>query len=233
MSPLIELSEIEKVYQMGEVPLTALKGITLSIKKGEFVAIMGASGSGKSTLMNLIGLLDQPTSGSYKLEGKETSTLSQNKMAELRNTKFGFVFQSYNLLPRYTALKNVELPLLYSNSSPSARRKASEECLKRVGLSDRMKHKSNQMSGGEQQRVSIARALVVNPAVLLADEPTGNLDTKTGREILKIFKDLDNGEKTIILVTHDPQVAEICRRIITIQDGEVLSDLSQEPNQHL
>lgn len=217
---LIRFEDIKRIYDMGETQVRALRGITYSIQQGDIVAIMGPSGSGKSTLMNLIGCLDRPTEGKYFLEGEEVSTLDKNRLARIRNKKIGFVFQTFNLLARTTALENTELPLLYSNVS---RKKAKELALKSlslVGLEGRELHKTNQLSGGEQQRVAIARALVNNPSLLLADEPTGNLDTKTGKEIMEIFKKL-NQEKniTVILVTHDSEVAQIAHQRIYLRDG--------------
>jgi len=219
---LIRLEDIKRIYDVGETQVRALRGITYSIQQGDIVAIMGPSGSGKSTLMNLIGCLDRPTEGKYFLEGEEVSTLDKNRLARIRNKKIGFVFQTFNLLARTTALENTELPLLYSNVS---RKKAKELALKSlslVGLEGRELHKTNQLSGGEQQRVAIARALVNNPSLLLADEPTGNLDTKTGGEIMEIFKNL-NQEKniTIILVTHDSEVSQIAHQRIYLRDGLV------------
>lgn len=219
---LIRLKDIKRIYDMGETQVRALRGITYSIQQGDIVAIMGPSGSGKSTLMNLIGCLDRPTEGKYFLEGEEVSTLDKNRLARIRNKKIGFVFQTFNLLARTTALENIELPLLYSNVS---RKKAKELALKSlslVGLEGRELHKTNQLSGGEQQRVAIARALVNNPSLLLADEPTGNLDTKTGGEIMEIFKNL-NQEKniTVILVTHDSEVSQIAHQRIYLRDGLV------------
>lgn len=217
---LIRFEDIKRIYDMGETQVRALRGITYSIQQGDIVAIMGPSGSGKSTLMNLIGCLDRPTEGKYFLEGEEVSTLDKNRLARIRNKKIGFVFQTFNLLARTTALENTELPLLYSNVS---RKKAKELALKSlslVGLEGRELHKTNQLSGGEQQRVAIARALVNNPSLLLADEPTGNLDSKTGKEIMEIFKKL-NQEKniTVILVTHDSEVAQIAHQRIYLRDG--------------
>lgn len=217
---LIRFEDIKRVYDMGETQVRALRGITYSIQQGDIVAIMGPSGSGKSTLMNLIGCLDRPTEGKYFLEGEEVSTLDKNRLARIRNKKIGFVFQTFNLLARTTALENTELPLLYSNVSRKKAKALALKSLSLVGLEGRELHKTNQLSGGEQQRVAIARALVNNPSLLLADEPTGNLDTKTGREIMEIFKKL-NQEKniTVILVTHDSEVAQIARQRIYLRDG--------------
>ncbi|MCK4263721.1 MAG: ABC transporter ATP-binding protein, partial [Candidatus Aminicenantes bacterium] len=217
---LIRFEDIKRVYDMGETQVRALRGITYSIQQGDIVAIMGPSGSGKSTLMNLIGCLDRPTEGKYFLEGEEVSTLDKNRLARIRNKKIGFVFQTFNLLARTTALENTELPLLYSNVSRKKAKALALKSLSLVGLEGRELHKTNQLSGGEQQRVAIARALVNNPSLLLADEPTGNLDTKTGREIMEIFRKL-NQEKniTVILVTHDSEVAQIAHQRIYLRDG--------------
>ncbi len=217
---LIRFEDIKRIYDVGETQVRALRGITYSIQQGDIVAIMGPSGSGKSTLMNLIGCLDRPTEGKYFLEGEEVSTLDKNRLARIRNKKIGFVFQTFNLLARTTALENTELPLLYSNMPGKKAKALALKSLSLVGLEGRELHKTNQLSGGEQQRVAIARALVNNPSLLLADEPTGNLDTKTGREIMEIFKKL-NQEKniTIILVTHDSEVAQISHQRIYLRDG--------------
>jgi len=218
---MIELEGITKVYRMGEVEVNALRGITLSITKGEMVAIIGASGSGKSTLLNIIGCLDRPTSGKYIFDGADVSQLSDNQLAEMRNRKFGFVFQEYNLLSRVTALSNVELPLIYGGSGH--RHKGAMEALERVGLGARAKHKPTELSGGEQQRVAIARALVNNPALILADEPTGNLDSKTTTEIISIFRQLNQEGITVIIVTHEADIASQTQRIIRLHDGEIIS----------
>ena len=217
---LIRLEDIKRIYDMGETQVRALRGITYSIQQGDIVAIMGPSGSGKSTLMNLIGCLDRPTEGKYFLEGEEVSTLDKNRLARIRNKKIGFVFQTFNLLARTTALENTELPLLYSNVSRKKTKELALKSLSLVGLEGRELHKTNQLSGGEQQRVAIARALVNNPSLLLADEPTGNLDTKTGREIMEIFKKLNQKKNiTIILVTHDSEVSQIAHQRIYLRDG--------------
>jgi len=221
---LIELRDIRKTYHLGEVPLDVLKGVSLNVAGGEYVALMGASGSGKSTLMNILGCLDHPTSGEYWLEGREISGLSATERARLRNRTIGFVFQSFNLLPRTTALENVMMPLIYTREELSEQQKKERavELLRKVGLADRSGHQQSQLSGGEQQRVAIARALVNNPRVLLADEPTGNLDSRTSAEILRMFRQLNSDEGiTIILVTHDPGVAECAGRIIRVMDGLV------------
>ena len=219
---MISIENITKVYQMGKVEVRALRGLTLSITEGEMVAIIGASGSGKSTLMNIIGCLDKPTTGRYLLDGADVSQLNDNRLAELRNKKFGFVFQDYNLLSRASALANVELPLIYSNIRH--RRKQAMEALERVGLEARANHKPTELSGGEQQRVAIARALVNNPSLILADEPTGNLDTNVTAEIIKIFCQLNREGITIALVTHERDVASQTKRIISLMDGQVVSD---------
>jgi ABC-type lipoprotein export system ATPase subunit len=221
---LIELRDIHKTYLLGEVPLAVLKGVSLSVAGGEFVALMGASGSGKSTLMNILGCLDHPTSGEYWLDGREISRLSAREQARLRNRTIGFVFQSFNLLPRTTALENVMMPLTYTREGLSEQQKKERavELLRKVGLADRIGHQQSQLSGGEQQRVAIARSLVNHPRVLLADEPTGNLDSATSEEILRMFQQLNSDEGiTIILVTHDPAVAHCARRIIRIRDGVI------------
>ena len=219
---MIELDHIAKIYRMGKVEVPALRGIDLTIKQGEMVAIIGASGSGKSTLMNIIGFLDQPTAGKYMLEGTDVSRLNDNRLAELRNKKIGFVFQTFNLLPRASALSNVELPLLYGNGGQ--RHQRSLEALERVGLGERANHKPTELSGGEQQRVAIARALVNNPSLILADEPTGNLDSASTTEIIRIFSQLHQEGITVILVTHEMDVATQTQRIIRLLDGKITSD---------
>jgi putative ABC transport system ATP-binding protein len=227
--PVIALQNISKVYEGSAVPVRALRGVTLSMRAGEFVAIRGASGSGKSTLMNIIGCLDRPTGGSYYLDGRDVDKLSRTELANLRNRKLGFVFQGFNLLKRYSALDNVALPLVYAGVSPFRRRSKAMEVLELVGLKDRAHHLPNQLSGGQQQRAAIARALVNEPQILLADEPTGNLDSTTGTEILAEFKRLNKElGQTIVLVTHDPAVAAQAPREITIRDGVVESDISNE-----
>ena len=220
---MIELANVTKLYRIGTIDVTALAGVSLSIRRGEIVAVMGPSGSGKSTLMNVLGCLDVPTSGNYFLEGQQVGSLNGNGLAEIRNRKIGFVFQTYNLLPRLTALANVELPLLYGNGGD--RRRRALEALDRVGLSDRTGHRPTELSGGQQQRVGIARALVKDPAILLADEPTGNLDSRSSAEIITILKGLNRDEgRTVIIVTHEPDVAAEARRVITMHDGMVVGD---------
>jgi len=221
---MIELYDIYKIYKMGDINLYALNSVNLKILKNEFVAILGPSGSGKSTLMNIIGCLDTPTSGRYILDGNEASKLSDNQLAEIRNSKIGFVFQNFNLIPQLTALENVELPLIYKGVPASVRHKLAKEALARVGLEHRMHHRPRELSGGQQQRVAIARALVTNPAIILADEPTGNLDSKSGAEIMQIFKELHAQGSTIILITHDNNIAAQARRIVRIQDGQIIED---------
>ncbi len=220
---MIELSDVTKVYNIGTIKVLALDGVSISIQRGEMVAIMGPSGSGKSTLMNVLGCLDVPTSGHYLLDGLEVGSMGGNQLAEIRNRKIGFVFQTYNLLPRLTAQANVELPLLYGGGN--GRKRRALEALDRVGLSDRIEHKPTELSGGQQQRVGIARALVKDPAILLADEPTGNLDSRSSAEILDILKTLNRDEgRTVIIVTHEPDIAAEARRVITMRDGMVVSD---------
>lgn len=222
---VIELEEITKVYRMGDIEVHALRGVTLSICQGEMVAIMGPSGSGKSTLMNVIGCLDQPTGGIYRLASEDVSRFSDDRLAEVRSKRIGFVFQSFNLLPRTEALANVELPLVYSGTRPSERRQRALNALQMVGLSERVHHRPNELSGGQQQRVAIARALVNTPRIILADEPTGNLDSKAGAEVMGIFQRLNVEQGiTVILVTHEPEIAEHCRRVVHIYDGKIRSD---------
>ena len=228
MQYLIETLGLTKHYRVGLETVTALTDISIAISEGEFVAIMGASGSGKSTLMNQLGCLDTPTSGRYLLEGTDISGLPPEALADLRNRKIGFCFQSYNLLPRATALANVELPLIYAGMSAHLRRKRARAVLDEVGLGDRVKHLPTQLSGGQQQQVAIARALVNKPALILADEPTGTLDSKTGREIMGLFDRLNQGGITIIIVTHDQNVANFARRIISLRDGFLIEDRTRE-----
>jgi putative ABC transport system ATP-binding protein len=221
---LINVHDIKKTYKMGNVEVNALKGVAFNVEKGEFIAIMGPSGSGKSTLMDILGCLSKPTSGSYKLENEDVGNLSDNRLAEIRNRKIGFVFQSFNLLSRTTALHNVELPLIYNGLSRKERRTRALSALESVGLADRVNHKSNELSGGQIQRVAIARALVNNPSIIFADEPTGNLDTKSGEEIMAIFDRLKEQGNTIIMVTHERQIAEHAGRIIHLKDGLIEQD---------
>jgi len=218
---LIQAKDLMKVYKMDGEEVHALDGVSLDIAPGEYVAIMGPSGSGKSTLMNLLGCLDTPTSGSYVLDGEEIAKLDDNGLARIRNRKIGFVFQTFNLLPRATSLHNVELPLVYSGISGAERKKRAMAAMESVGLGPRALHRPNELSGGERQRVAVARALVTHPSLILADEPTGNLDTKTGKEIMALFGSLHGQGNTIILVTHDRTVAENARRIVTIRDGKI------------
>jgi len=224
MTRVIETQEVTKDFPMAEETVHALRGVSLTVEPGEFCSIIGPSGSGKSTLMDIIGCLSRPTSGKYFLDGQDVSKLPDKKLAEVRNKKIGFVFQAYHLLARATALKNVELPLIYAGVGKRARRRKAEEALDRVGLSDRMGHRSNQLSGGQKQRVAIARALVTDPSLILADEPTGNLDSKSGEEILEILEDLHRQGNTLIIVTHDPKIAQRTNRIIRIFDGLIDSD---------
>jgi putative ABC transport system ATP-binding protein len=223
---LIEIRDLVKVYSLGEVEIRALDGVSLSIAKGEFVAIMGPSGSGKSTLMNLLGCLDRPTSGSYVLDGADVSSLDGNERAEIRNSKIGFVFQSFNLLPRTSAIENVELPLLYSDNGVGSgdRIARAKEALRRVGLAGREKSTPSQLSGGQQQRVAIARALITGPPMILADEPTGNLDTRTSEEVLAIFQELNDQGETVLLITHEPDIAQYAKRNIVLRDGKIVKD---------
>jgi len=221
---MLEIKKIKKIYQMGKVKVEALKGVSFYIDKGEFVAIMGPSGSGKSTLMHIIGCLDQPTEGSFIIGGKDVSKLNDDRLAEIRNKSIGFVFQQFNLLSRTSILHNVEIPLIYAGLKTKQRREMAKQALVSVGLGDRVKHKPNEISGGEKQRAAIARALVNNPLIILADEPTGNLDTKTGEEIMKIFYKLHQQGNTVIMVTHEAEIARHARRIIHLRDGLIEKD---------
>jgi putative ABC transport system ATP-binding protein len=221
---LIQMTGIVKDYEMGEATVHALRGMDLAVEGGEFLAIVGPSGSGKSTLMNLIGCLDRPTSGEYYLDGRKVDSLSDDELARIRNKKIGFIFQTFNLLPRTNCLHNVELPLLYSSVSRKDREKTALEILERVGLSDRVYHNPNELSGGERQRVAIARALVNDPTIVLADEPTGNLDSRTGSEIMAILSGLNKEGKTIVLVTHEKYIADYSARVVYLRDGQVVSE---------
>lgn len=225
---LINLSNIDKIYKMGLTEIRAIDGVSMEVEPSEYIAIMGPSGSGKSTLMNLMGCLDTPTSGSYILNDMEVAHLDDDKLAEIRNKEIGFVFQTFNLLPRANALQNVELPLIYSNISARERRKRTLQALEVVGLKDRVSHKPSELSGGERQRVAIARALVNSPSLLLADEPTGNLDSKMGEEIMKVFDRLHEEKNTIIVVTHEEHIARHAKRVIRLLDGKIISDERQE-----
>jgi putative ABC transport system ATP-binding protein len=227
---IIEVSNLKKDFHVGDVTVRALKGVNLTINEGEFVAIMGASGSGKSTMLNILGCLDKPTSGEYKLDGISIADLNKNQLAELRNKKLGFVFQTYNLLSRTTALENVELPLFYNpNVRVKERKERAMHALEAVGLADRMSHMPNQLSGGQQQRVAIARSLVNDPVVILADEATGNLDTRTSFEIMDLFQKLNEQGKTIVFVTHEPDIARLTSRNIVFRDGLIIRELEVEP----
>jgi len=224
---LIEVSRLGKVYRMGEVDVHALRDVSLTIEEGESVAIMGPSGSGKSTLMNILGCLDRPTSGDYRLAGEDVSRLDRNALAGLRNRTLGFVFQNFNLLSRTSALENVELPLLYAGVSAQERHRRAREALERVGLGDRIHHHPNQMSGGQQQRVAVARALVMRPRLIVADEPTGNLDSRTSIEIMALFQDLGRSGITLLLVTHEPDIARYASRVVLMRDGRIQADQRQ------
>jgi len=224
----LEFREITKSYVMGENTVHALKSISSTIKKGEWVSIMGPSGSGKSTLMNILGCLDRPTTGKYFLDGAEVGSLGDDQLATERNKKIGFVFQNFNLLPRMDSLNNVALPLIYAGIPREERLKKAAHALERVGLGDRLDHRPNELSGGQRQRVAIARALVNDPTIVLADEPTGNLDTRSGEEVMEIFKDLHRQGRTIVLVTHEPEIAEFAERVIVVRDGIIIEDRRKE-----
>ena len=229
--PLISIQEVTKVFQMGDVEVRALRGVSLDIQPGEFVAVRGPSGSGKSTLMNIIGCLDRPTTGRYLLDGVDVAPMDRDALARIRNQRLGFVFQSFNLLPRTTALENVELPLLYAGLRRQERHARAAESLRRVGLGDRMDHTPSRLSGGQQQRVAIARALVSEPKLILADEPTGNLDSRTSVEVMALFQELKETGITLVLVTHEPDIATFVGRQIVVRDGHIASDRRQIPVQ--
>jgi putative ABC transport system ATP-binding protein len=229
--PVIEITDVTKVYQTGDVSLRALDGVTLRVDEGEFVAVMGSSGSGKSTLMNIVGCLDRPTSGTFVLAGRRVSGMSRGELARVRNRVVGFVFQQFNLLSRTSALENVELPLEYGGVSSRQRRKRATEALVRVGLAQRLHHHPNQLSGGQQQRVAIARAIVNDPKVILADEPTGALDSRTSVDVMAIFQELWRSGITVVLVTHESDVAEFASRVVHMKDGQIVSDKRQEPKE--
>ena len=228
-APILEATDLTKVYTMDKIEVRALRGVSLAVHPGEFVSVMGTSGSGKSTLMNILGCLDRPTSGSYRLAGREVAGLSRSELAVVRNQVLGFVFQSFNLLARTTALENVELPMVYAGVGGAERRRRASEALQRVGLGERQDHTPNQLSGGQQQRVAIARAIVNRPKLILADEPTGNLDTRTSLEIMALFQELGRTGITILLVTHEPDIAAFTGRVITMRDGKIKSDVTQTP----
>jgi putative ABC transport system ATP-binding protein len=228
-APLIHVADVHKVYQTGDVEVRALNGVSLDVNAGEFVAVMGSSGSGKSTLMNILGCLDRPTLGAYVLAGRVVSAMSKDELAEIRNEVLGFVFQSFNLLARTSALENVELPLVYRGVRSRARHERAVRSLERVGLGARLDHTPAQLSGGQQQRVAIARALVGDPKVILADEPTGNLDSRTSLEVMGLFQELGRQGITVVLVTHEPDIAQFASRVVVVKDGSILSDKRQEP----
>jgi len=228
----LSLRDVVKTYDMGAAQVHALRGVSLDIVKNEYVAVMGPSGSGKSTLMHVIGCLDVPTSGSYTLEGQIVAEMSENQLAEIRNQQIGFVFQTFNLIPRASIFHNVELPLVYGGVSKAQRRRRTENAIERVGLADRMKHKPNELSGGQRQRVAIARALVCNPSIILADEPTGNLDSKTGAEIMSVLDELHTAGQTIILVTHEDYIAKHALRTVRLMDGMIESDVANGRDPH-
>jgi len=225
---MIDVQNLKKIYKLGDIEVPALRGVDLAVNKNEYLAIMGPSGSGKSTLMNIIGCLDVPTEGTYVLNGSDVSQLADDELAEIRNKQIGFVFQTFNLLPRANALHNVELPLIYSGISRTTRKNLAKTALEKVGLGDRMHHKPNELSGGQRQRVAIARALVNDPAIILADEPTGNLDSNTGEEIMEVFEQLYKSGNTIILITHEEYIANHSKRVIRLLDGMIQSDQSSD-----
>ena len=226
---LIEIRDVQKIYEMGAERVAALRGVSIDITKGEFVAVMGSSGSGKSTLMNILGCLDRPTSGSYHLEGREVSRLSRGELAEVRNRSLGFVFQNFNLLARTSALENVELPLVYGGVATRERQARAKEALTRVGLGNRLDHTPSQLSGGQQQRVAFARAIVNRPHLILADEPTGNLDSRTSIEVMTLFQELGKTGMTVVLVTHEPDIAQYATRVLVVRDGKIQRDERQTP----
>ena len=230
MEEIIRLEHISKIYHPGENEIRALSDVSLTIHKGEFVAIVGQSGAGKSTLMNLLGCLDTPTDGAYILEGSDVSTLSDQQLSAIRNRQIGFIFQGFNLIPSLTALENVELPLIYRGVGREERRRAARESLERVGLSNRMRHRPAEMSGGQQQRVAIARAIAAHPPILLADEPTGNLDSTSGADVMDILRSLNRDGHTVILITHDSGIAATIDRVVHIQDGQIISDGTRVPD---
>ena len=228
-SPLVVARDLRKTYVLGDTVLNALDGVSLTVGRGEFVAIMGPSGSGKSTLMNMLGCLDRPSSGSYVLDGHEVSLLSRGELADVRNRTIGFVFQSFNLLSRTSAIENVELPLVYAGVGRKERRERARKALERVGLGSRLEHRPSQLSGGQQQRVAIARAIVNDPKIVFADEPTGNLDTRTSIDVMRLFQELWLGGLTIVFVTHEPDVALYASRVLVVRDGKIVSDVEQRP----
>jgi len=230
---MLDVSEVTKTYRLGRIQVPALRGVTLGIRPGEMVAIMGPSGSGKSTLMNILGCLDRPTGGAYRLDGEEVGKKSDRDLAAIRNRKIGFIFQSFNLLPQLTALENVELPLIYRGLASRERRERAEAALVRLGLKERLRHSPRELSGGQQQRVAIARAVAARPEVILADEPTGNLDSRAGEEILAVFQELHGEGITLVMVTHDPNVARHCERVLRLADGHIVSDERVRPEERL
>jgi putative ABC transport system ATP-binding protein len=228
-TPVLDVRDLRKIYRLEDIEVRALDGVTFTVSRGEFIAIMGPSGSGKSTMMNILGCLDRPTSGVYRLDGVDVAHLSETALAQVRNRKLGFVFQSFNLLPRTPAVENVELPLVYAGVGPAERRRRAMAALTQVGLADRAFHRPNQLSGGQQQRVAIARAIAVQPAVILADEPTGNLDTRTSGDVMAQFGTLNTSGITIVLVTHEPDIAAHARRVLVFRDGRLVEDRPTQP----